>query len=150
MNQLAARITRLRAEHAAGRATHNALDMDTAADANTDQDELRGIQVYAPTDRRIRGFPCLTHVDLNVAQRPAACDGCVPAPVSRRQGLWQPAGVVVANAVPMPAVRFLARRAGRPRHPGRYAGPRARALARSRRARDALGSDSASTIGPQS
>ena len=66
VNQLAARIKRLRGEHIAGRRTHNALDMDLAADALADQDDLRGLQVYAATDRRIRSFPCLTHVDLTL------------------------------------------------------------------------------------
>lgn len=68
VNQLAARIERLRGEHIAGRRTHNALDMDLAADALADQDALRGLQVYAATDRRIRSFPCLTHVDLTLHQ----------------------------------------------------------------------------------
>jgi hypothetical protein len=66
VNQLAARISRLRREHAAGRRTHNALDIDVAADGLTDEEELRGLQVYASTDRRTRGFPCLTHVDLTL------------------------------------------------------------------------------------
>lgn len=66
VNQLAARIERLRGEQVAGRRTHNALDMDVAADALCDEAELRGVQVYAATDRRIRSFPCLTHVDLTL------------------------------------------------------------------------------------
>lgn len=66
VNQLAARIERLRAEHTAGRQTHNALDIDAAADALGDAEDLRGIQVYAATDRRTRSFPCLTHVDLTL------------------------------------------------------------------------------------
>jgi len=66
VNQLAARIERLRAEHTAGRQTHNALDIDAAADALADGEDLRGIQVYAATDRRTRSFPCLTHVDLTL------------------------------------------------------------------------------------
>lgn len=69
-NQLAARIERLRGEHAAGKRTHNALDMDLAADALVDdpedEDDVRGIQVYAATDRRTRAFPCLTHIDLTL------------------------------------------------------------------------------------
>jgi thymidylate synthase len=66
VNQLAARIERLRAEHTAGRQTHNALDIDVAADALADEEDLRGIQVYAATDRRVRSFPCLTHIDLTL------------------------------------------------------------------------------------
>lgn len=69
-NQLAARIERLRGEHAAGRRTHNALDMDLAADALADdpedEDDIRGIQLYAATDKRTRAFPCLTHIDLTL------------------------------------------------------------------------------------
>jgi hypothetical protein len=56
----------LRRENAAGRRTHNALDIDVAADAVTDEADLRGLQVYAATDRRVRSFPCLTHIDLTL------------------------------------------------------------------------------------
>ncbi len=66
VNQLAARVEHLRAQHVAGRRTNNTLDMDTAADAQADEEDLRGIQVYAATDRRTRGFPCLTHIDLTL------------------------------------------------------------------------------------
>jgi hypothetical protein len=66
VNQLAARIERLRCEQLARRRTHNALDMDVAGDALSDEEDLRGLQVYAATDRRIRSFPCLTHVDLTL------------------------------------------------------------------------------------
>lgn len=66
VNQLAARIDRLRNELMSGRRTHNALDLDVAADALCDEEDLRGLQVYAPTDRRTRSFPCLTHVDLTL------------------------------------------------------------------------------------
>ncbi len=66
VNQLAARIERLRAEHEAGRQTHNALDMDVAADALAGEEDLRGLQVYAATDRRVRSFPCLTHIDFTL------------------------------------------------------------------------------------
>ena len=68
VNQLAARIKRLRAEHTASRYTHNALDIDVAADAVSGEDDLQGLQVYAATDRRTRGFPCLTHIDLTLHQ----------------------------------------------------------------------------------
>jgi hypothetical protein len=149
VNQLAARITRLRAEHAAGRATYNALDMDTAADANTDQDELRGIQVYAPTDRRIRGFPCLTHVDLTLHR------GRLHAmAVYRHQYLVDKA---YGNLLGLSwLMRFLCQQSGFSL--GELVvhatladtQGRARALALARRAREALGSDSASTMGPQS
>lgn len=65
VNQLAARVEHLRAQHIVGRQTNNTLDIDMAADALGDED-LRGIQVYVPTDRRTRGFPCLTHIDLTL------------------------------------------------------------------------------------
>lgn len=61
-NQLADRVTALRSEHRAGRQRNNTLDMDIAADSQ----EPRGVQIYAATDRRRRGFPCLTHVDLTL------------------------------------------------------------------------------------
>lgn len=71
-NQLAARVERLRGEHSAGRMTNNTLDMDLAADAladnPTDEVDVPGIQVYAATDKRSRGFPCLTHIDLTLFQ----------------------------------------------------------------------------------
>lgn len=66
INQLAARIQKLRTEHRSGKATYNLLDIDVASDA-TDTD-LRGIQIYAASDRRVRGFPCLTHIDLTLFQ----------------------------------------------------------------------------------
>jgi hypothetical protein len=62
-NQLADRIVTLRAEHRAGRQRNNTLDVDVAADS---QEPLRGVQVYAATDKRRRGFPCLTHIDLTL------------------------------------------------------------------------------------
>ena len=61
-NQLADRVQALRGEHRAGRQRNNTLDMDIAADSQ----EPRGVQIYAATDRRRRGFPCLTHVDLTL------------------------------------------------------------------------------------
>lgn len=71
-NQLAARVERLRGERLAGRRTSNTLDMDLAADAladnRADPHDIAGIQVYAATDKRSRGFPCLTHIDLTLFQ----------------------------------------------------------------------------------
>lgn len=71
-NQLAARVERLRREHSAGRMTNNTLDVDLAADALADDtagaEDLPGIQVYAATDKRSRGFPCLTHIDMTLFQ----------------------------------------------------------------------------------
>lgn len=62
-NQLADRISALRGKHRAGVRRNNTLDMDIAADS---QEPIRGVQVYAATDRRPLGFPCLTHVDLTL------------------------------------------------------------------------------------
>lgn len=67
VNQLASRVTALRSEHNAGRRRNSTIDIDVAADAVPDGDaEPRGLQVYAATDNRRRGFPCLTHVDLTL------------------------------------------------------------------------------------
>lgn len=67
VNQLADRVGALRREHKAGRKTNNTLDVDLAADAEAGADGvLRGLQVYAATDRRTRSFPCLTHIDLTL------------------------------------------------------------------------------------
>lgn len=63
-NQLKLRIDGLRREARNGRRTNNTLDIDVAADGL--ETELRGVQVYAPTDQRTRGFPCLTHIDLTL------------------------------------------------------------------------------------
>lgn len=62
-NQLADRIRALRSEHTSGRRRNNTLDIDVAADS---LEPVRGLQVYAATDRRRRGFPCLTHIDLTL------------------------------------------------------------------------------------
>lgn len=61
VNQLQERITFLRSEHGNSRRTSNASDLVIAGDA-----EGVGIQEYAATDRRPRGFPCLVHIDLSV------------------------------------------------------------------------------------
>lgn len=63
-NQLRLRIAGLRREALNGRRTNNTLDIDVAADGL--ETDVRGVQVYAPTDKRTRGFPCLTHIDLTL------------------------------------------------------------------------------------
>jgi hypothetical protein len=67
-NQLQLRIDGLRAQQRAGRQRNNTLDIDVAADslASGPGEILDGVQVYAVTDRRTRGFPCLTHVSLTL------------------------------------------------------------------------------------
>ena len=69
VNQIAERITALRKQVRHGRSAYNAMDIDVAADAVTDlsdEEPLRGLEVYSATDRRNRGFPCLTHIDLTL------------------------------------------------------------------------------------
>lgn len=65
VNQLDARVRRLRSEANAGRRTNNTLDMDLAADA-LDDSFLPGLQEYSENDNRTRGFPCLTHIDFTL------------------------------------------------------------------------------------
>lgn len=64
VNQLEARVKALRREHAAGRKTNNTLDIDLAADSESEP--VQGLQMYAATDKRQRGFPCLTHIDFTL------------------------------------------------------------------------------------
>ncbi|WP_419854649.1 hypothetical protein [Candidatus Poriferisodalis sp.] len=64
-NQLDLRISRIRDELTRGRRTNNTLDIDVGADALASE-PLDGVQVYAPTDQRMRGFPCLVHIDLSL------------------------------------------------------------------------------------
>jgi len=62
-NQLEARIARLRGEHRNRRRTQNTLDVDIAADSLVG---LEGVQMYHVEDQRIRGFPCLVHLDFTL------------------------------------------------------------------------------------
>lgn len=71
-NQLDLRISRIRGEFRAGRRTNNTLDIDLGADA-LESEPLRGVQIYAPTDQRTRGFPCLVHVDLTLHEGALHC-----------------------------------------------------------------------------
>lgn len=64
VNQLADRIRYLRLAHTRGETAHNASDIALGGEAEGMPDV--GLQVYAATDRRQRGFPCLVHVDLTV------------------------------------------------------------------------------------
>ncbi len=68
VNQLRARIAQLRQKKSKGIGTFNAMDMDLAADSlpASESADVRGLQVYAASDRRTRGFPCLTHIDLTL------------------------------------------------------------------------------------
>jgi hypothetical protein len=71
-NQLALRISRIRNEFANGRRTNNTLDIDVGADALI-AEPVAGVQVYAPSDQRTRGFPCLVHVDLTLVDGTLHC-----------------------------------------------------------------------------
>lgn len=68
VNQLGARIAQLRQRNTKGIGTFNAMDMDLGADSlsSSELEDLKGLQVYAALDRRTRGFPCLTHIDLTL------------------------------------------------------------------------------------
>lgn len=74
-NQLQLRIDGLRAQQRAGRRRNNTLDIDVAADslAGGPDGAPDGVQVYAVGDRRTRGFPCLTHIDLTLHEGRLHC-----------------------------------------------------------------------------
>lgn len=69
-NQLADRIKVLRTARTKGHSRSNIADIAIAGDAETDplddDDTRAGVQVFAASDSRIYGFPCLVHVDLSV------------------------------------------------------------------------------------
>ncbi len=71
-NQLDLRIRRIRSEFTNGRKTNNTLDIDVGADALVSE-AIAGVQVYAPLDQRIRGFPCLVHIDLTLVDGTLHC-----------------------------------------------------------------------------
>lgn len=70
-NQLQLRIDWLRAQQSKGRRRNNTLDIDVAADSLAEGPD--GMQVYAVRDRRPRGFPCLTHIDLTLHEGRLHC-----------------------------------------------------------------------------
>lgn len=74
-NQLQLRIDGLRAQQRAGRRRNNTLDIDLAADSLAGGRDWAtdGLQVYAVGDRRPRGFPCLTHIDLTLHEGRLHC-----------------------------------------------------------------------------
>ena len=73
VNQIALRIQRLRGLARRNHRTNNTLDIDIAADSLDDGTMLSGVQVYAVTDKRPLGFPCLTHIDLTLYQGRLHC-----------------------------------------------------------------------------
>ena len=67
-NQLKDRIGRLRDANRGGQRRNNLADIAVGGEGDdrlADPDDL-GLQTYSPTDNRIRGFPCLVHVDLTL------------------------------------------------------------------------------------
>jgi hypothetical protein len=104
-NQLDLRVARLRSEARVGRRSSNTLDMDVAADALNAAPPIPGVQVYAATDQRTRGFPCLTHIDLTLHQGRLHCTA-----VYRHQYLVEKA---YGNLVGLSALlRFLCQQGG--------------------------------------
>lgn len=104
-NQLALRIDRLRSEARNGRRTNNTLDIDVGADALATEAPPAGIQVYDVGDMRMRGFPCLTHIDLTLYQGALHCTA-----VYRHQYLIEKA---YGNFVGLAALmRFLCQQGG--------------------------------------
>ena len=65
-NQLTQVINRLRSVHRSGQTTNNTLDIDLSADCLDAATILEGAQIYAATDKRSRGFPCLVHLDFSL------------------------------------------------------------------------------------
>jgi hypothetical protein len=69
-NQLTDRIEVLRTARRSHHSRNNIADIAIAGDGEvqplTDDDLEAGVQVFAATDKRIYGFPCLVHVDLSV------------------------------------------------------------------------------------
>ena len=70
-NQLADRVTTLRRAHDLNQRKRNLEDIVIGGEGeglaeNCIEESLAGVQVYAASDRRSRGFPCLVHIDLTV------------------------------------------------------------------------------------
>lgn len=102
-NQLQLRIEALRGQQRAGRRRNNTLDIDIAADSLAGGPA--GLQVYAVRDRRTRGFPCLTHIDLTLHEGRLHCTA-----VYRHQYLVEKA---YGNLVGLSALlRFLCQQSG--------------------------------------
>lgn len=82
-NQLADRVTTLRRAHDLNQRKRNLEDIVIGGEGEgLTEDSFAGVQVYAASDRRSRGFPCLVHIDLTVF------DGCLSmAAVYRHQYL---------------------------------------------------------------
>jgi hypothetical protein len=71
VNQVQDRINALRSLRKRNVKTFNAADISVGHEATWEplvDDGIPGLQIYAATDRRSRGFPCLVHVDLSLFQ----------------------------------------------------------------------------------
>lgn len=70
VNQLKERVDALRSKNKLGWTAANFNDIVVGGEADDPDyeisDEVRGLQILQPTDRRERGFPCLVHIDLTV------------------------------------------------------------------------------------
>ena len=66
VNQLADRIASLRRARCANHKKRNLEDIVVSGEAEWLNDPTIGVQVYAASDRRERGFPCLVHIDLTL------------------------------------------------------------------------------------
>ncbi len=66
-NQLADRITSLRRARDLHHQRRNVDDIAVGGEAEGLMDDASsGLQIYAADDRRVRGFPCLVHIDLTI------------------------------------------------------------------------------------
>lgn len=71
VNQVQDRIDALRSLRKRNVKTFNAADIAVGHESAWEplaKDDAPGLQIYAATDRRSRGFPCLVHVDLSLFQ----------------------------------------------------------------------------------
>jgi thymidylate synthase len=66
VNQLKARIRKLRDERTSPRRTNNMQSIAVSGDAEISSDVVDGLQVYSAGETRTRAFPCLTHVELSL------------------------------------------------------------------------------------
>ncbi len=75
INQLERVIKRIRASQRQGNRTENTIDVELSADCHENEDEIAcdGTQLLAADDKRIRGFPCLVHLDFSLLNGELHC-----------------------------------------------------------------------------
>ncbi|MCY4068497.1 MAG: hypothetical protein OXE79_05230 [Acidimicrobiaceae bacterium] len=75
INQLDRVISRIRKSRHQAKNTENTLDIDLSADCLNDGVEavLDGAQLVASDDKRVRGFPCLVHLDFSLLDGELHC-----------------------------------------------------------------------------